>query len=128
MDYPVLLDRVKAVFIDFVIILILMSFFAYFLSFFSEVDDRVKMFISIVIFGLYDPVQTAFLGATLGQNIMRLKVRKEEDESKKLNIITALFRFVLKALLGWVSLLTVTSDSKKRALHDQFVGSIVLYK
>lgn len=69
-----------------------------------------------------------FFGGTLGHKIVGLKVKRESNSDKNINIIAAIFRFLMKALLGWISLVTVTSDDKKRAMHDSATGSIVLYK
>jgi len=69
-----------------------------------------------------------FFGGTVGHKIVGLKVKRESDSDKNLNVIAAILRVLMKALLGWISLLTVTSDDKKRAMHDSATGSIVLYK
>jgi hypothetical protein len=38
----------------------------------------------------------------------------------------ALIRFLVKGLLGWLSFLTVTGSTRKRAIHDLLGGSIVM--
>jgi uncharacterized RDD family membrane protein YckC len=38
----------------------------------------------------------------------------------------ALIRFTAKVFLGSISLLTITGNSKNRAIHDSIAGSVVI--
>lgn len=73
-------------------------------------------------------MMTSVFGATLGHRSMGIRVSKVSDHGKKIPFPLALVRYVIKALLGWVSLLTVGSSKSRLAIHDMAVGSVVLYK
>lgn len=126
--YPDLSERVKASIIDAFSIIILM----YIMSLIFQSEDTANINLRIVafvtIFFLYDPLMTSLLGGTIGHFIIGLRVRQINNEDKKIGFPQAIIRFVIKVLLGWVSLLTVTSDEKHRALHDKAVMSIIVYK
>lgn len=122
--YPSLLDRTKCITIDTIIVIGIMFAFTEILHFFDEVDNWVKMVMFVLIL-MYEPLFTTF-GATIGQDKMEIRVRKASDESKKINIIQAIIRFVFKYFLGWLSFVTLFTNKKKRAIHDIISGSIVI--
>lgn len=124
--FPSLVERIKALFVDMVIILIIFTATTLFIDAFGDIPDFAKGFILIFMLYLYDPVLTSFTGSTLGHKVMKLKVREYQDPEKKISLVRALLRFMTKGLLGWISFLTVTSNKRKRAIHDMVGGSIVL--
>jgi uncharacterized RDD family membrane protein YckC len=123
---PSLVARIKALFIDILVMLLIFSATSFFISLFGSVPSIVRAFVFIFMIYLYEPVLTAFTGSTLGHKVMRLKVRKYNNPENKISIAQALFRHVIKGLLGWLSFLTVTGNEHKRAIHDLASGSIVL--
>ena len=126
LDYPGVFVRVKATIIDsFIMILLLLGATDVF-SNIENVPDYAKIITFSCIFLLYDPLMISFMGATIGHRINKIKVQRF-DNGKKINIALALIRFVIKALLGWVSLITISSNEKKQAIHDAIVNSIVVY-
>jgi uncharacterized RDD family membrane protein YckC len=66
------------------------------------------------------------LGCTLGNLFMGIRVKRIEDSTRRINILQALIRYPVKACLGWLSMLTVTGDPKKRAIHDMVSGSVMI--
>lgn len=123
---PNLLTRVKAVFVDLLIMLLIFTGTTLFIDAFGEIPDFVRGSILIFMVYLYDPLLTAFTGSTLGHKAMNLKVRRFEDPERRISLGHAFLRFFTKGLLGWLSFLTVTSNRRKRAIHDMASGSIVL--
>ena len=126
MIFPTLVTRVKALFIDLIIMLIIFTGTTLFIDTFGEIPNFVKGSIAIFMFYLYDPILTSFTGSTLGHKIMKLKVRKYKDPEKRISLSQALLRFITKGLLGWFSFLTVTGNKRKRAIHDIASGSIIM--
>ena len=124
--FPSLIVRIKALVIDFLIILIVFTATTLFIDAFGDIPSFVKGFILIFMIWLYDPVLTSFTGSTLGHKMMKLKVRKFMQPESKISIGQAILRFLTKWSLGWISFLTVTSNDHKRAIHDLVSGSIVL--
>ena len=46
--------------------------------------------------------------------------------TKKINILQALIRYILKVGLGWISFLTIHSNKERRAIHDFAAGSVMI--
>ncbi|QCX00144.1 RDD family protein [Aggregatimonas sangjinii] len=119
-------DRVKAAIIDSIILIVMMYGATQFLNMFSNVTNTVRMLIFILVFLLYDPLLISLFGGTIGHSKAGIIVKREADTSKNLALPSAILRFVIKISLGWISLLTVTGNKKRKALHDIAVGSLVL--
>ncbi|HYG03609.1 MAG TPA: RDD family protein [Chryseosolibacter sp.] len=124
--FPNLVTRIKALFIDVVVMLAIFTATTIFIDTFGDIPNFVKGSIAIFMFYLYDPILTTYTGSTLGQKIMKLKVRRYQYPEKHISLTQALLRFITKGLLGWVSFLTVTGNKRKRAIHDIVSGSIVM--
>ena len=124
--FPSLVVRIKAVFIDVLIMLMIFTATALFIGSFGDIPDFAKGFILIFMFYLYDPVLTSFYGGTLGHKMMKLKVRKYANPEVNISLGQAFLRFFIKGFLGWLSFLTVTGNRRKRAIHDLASGSIIL--
>ena len=87
-----------------------------------------KIIVSILIFLLYDPLFTSFNGGTIGHTIAKISVRKDNEADKYISLPLAILRFIFKALLGWLSLLTISGNENKKAIHDLIAKSIVIRK
>jgi hypothetical protein len=59
--------------------------------------------------------------------IIGIRVKRVNNPTMNINLPFAIFRFSGKVLMGWISLITVTTNQKKRAIHDFMGDSIVLY-
>ena len=75
-------------------------------------------------FLLYEPLLTTY-ACTLGQAIMRIRVRTKE-ELKRVRLDQAFGRMIVKYLLGAVSFLTVPARKDRRAIHDLASNTIVI--
>lgn len=124
--FPTLVTRIKALVIDFIIILIIFTTTSYLIDILGDIPGYAKGFVLIFMIYLYDPILTALTGSTLGHKLMKLKVRKYKDPEKKISIPQAFLRYFIKSLFGWISFISVTSNKHKRAIHDLASGSIML--
>lgn len=123
---PSLLARVKALVVDSLILLAIFTITTLVIKALGEVPNMARGLILVFMFYLYDPLLTSFTGATLGHRFMKLTVRKYAHPERRISLGQAFARFLTKGLLGWLSFLTVTGNSRKRAIHDLASGSIVL--
>jgi len=130
-EYPELKTRIQSAFIDGILIIVLMFVAAWVLDKIGVGDDEqsgiTKAIVFVSIWGVYEPVATMF-GATLGNYIMKIRVRKVDKQGKRLNVLQAFVRFAFKFLLGWLSFVTINFDERRRAIHDMVAGSIMLEK
>ncbi len=123
--YPLLGDRVQSTFIDSMFIIFMMFVAASVLDRFEYVPDYVRIILFIALWFIYEPLCTT-LGGTLGNQIKQIRVRQADDTSKKINFIQSLIRYFFKILLGWISFLTIHSNSERRAIHDLAAGSVMI--
>lgn len=127
-QYPSLLERMKAVVADYVVMIIFFIMFTYIFEAIGDVSNGVRIGALIFLVGLYDPLCTSLLGGTLGHLMIGLRVRRQSDFDKKIIFPLAIVRFAIKSFLGIISLLTVSGHPNKLAIHDVAVGSVVIYK
>jgi len=120
MEYPYLLDRVKAV----MLIILVFMLFSYLLELFDTVPTAVRVLVYIGCAFIYEPLMVSS-GGTIGHRLMGLKVKKVNDFNKNLSFGIAIVRFIIKAPFGWLSMFTL--NDKSQALHDLATKSIVLY-
>lgn len=123
--YPELKDRIQSTFIDTMLIISLMFLFANILDGFDNVPDWIRIVLFAGLFIVYEPVCMT-LGCTLGNYIKGIRVRKDSDTTKHINIIQALIRYPIKIVLGWISFLTIHNNPKRRAIHDLVSGSVMI--
>lgn len=127
-NFPGVSERVKAAVTDSIILVGFMMTTAYIFSTFAHVPDIVRIVAFVFIFVLYDPIFTSTFGGTIGHFIMGIRVKRVSDQEKNILFPFAIIRFIVKAFLGWISLLTVSGNEKRKAIHDSIVGSVVVYK
>lgn len=126
--YPSLSDRVQSSFIDLIVIVVFMAVAANALERYEdEGHDWLRMALFFGFWAIYEPLCTT-LGFTLGNLVKGLRVRRHSDPSKRINILQAFVRYVLKVSLGWVSFLTIHTNPERRAIHDIVAGSVVVKK
>ena len=125
-NYAFLPERIKAAVIDGILLIVAMYAVSEILSLFENVPNYVRISIAVLLFLLYDPIFTSQFGGTIGHSYNKIMVKKDAITEQNINLVPALFRFLIKFSLGWVSLLTVTGNQKKKALHDLVVNSVVL--
>ena len=125
--YPGVFDRVKAMVTDGIILVVFMVATSSVFSLFNDVHDIVRVSAFVFIFLLYDPLLTSFWGGTIGHRLIGIRVRKERDEQCNIQFPFAVLRYIVKATLGWISLLTIGGNNKGKAIHDYVAGSVVVY-
>jgi len=104
-----------------------MFIFASILERYDNVPDWIRIVLFFGIWGIYEPVCTS-LGYTIGNFAKQIRVRKVSDTRKRINIIQALFRYLLKFSLGWISFLTMHLNPQRRAIHDFAAGTVMIKK
>ena len=122
--YADIQPRLRAVLIDFVIILTVMMPGGLLLSGVALPGALKFAIVAIAIFML-EAGLVAFTGATIGQRIMGLRVQRE-DNLGNVGIVSAILRAVTKFWFGWFSLLLVMLTTKSQALHDQLCHTVVI--
>jgi uncharacterized RDD family membrane protein YckC len=127
-NYPGVADRVKAILADSMVLIIFLFIVTYTFSAFKHVPDSARIIAFIFIFFLYDPIFTSVFGGTIGHFVIGIRVKRDKNPMKNILFPLAIIRFFVKLLLGWISLLTVSGNRKRKAIHDYLVGSVVLYK
>ena len=125
--YAGVFDRIKAITADGILIIVFMFVASYIFSLFKTVPDNARIIAFVFIFLLYDPLFTSIFGGTVGHMIIGLRVKRESDERKNILFPLAIVRYIVKVSLGWVSLLMVSANLKRKAIHDYLVGSVVVY-
>ena len=66
------------------------------------------------------------MGCTLGNYIKGIRVRKAADSTKRISFLQAIVRYPVKLTLGWLSFLTIHTNTKRRAIHDMASGSVMI--
>ena len=125
---PSLVLRIKSMFVDTVVVILLMIIASQILTFF-HVESGVVHSIILGFILLYEPIFVS-INRTIGQKVMGLRVRNfstlsTTGQATNINIIWSLLRFIIKTLLGWVSLLTIHSNTYGKAIHDAVANSVV---
>lgn len=125
--YPGVVERMKALVADTAVLIVLMYILSAVFNSFHNVPDYVRIAAFVFVFLLYDPLLTSFFGGTIGHMIVGVRVKRASDESKNINFPAALIRYVIKAILGVISLFSVLSNDKRQAIHDFAASSIIVY-
>jgi uncharacterized RDD family membrane protein YckC len=123
--YPELRDRIQSTFIDLLLLILLMYVFARILENYPGAPDWVKIALFVGLFIVYEPLSMT-LGCTLGNYLKGIRVRKDSDFTKRINILQAIIRYPVKFFLGWISFMTIHSNPKRRAIHDLVSGSVMI--
>lgn len=125
--YPHILDRIKAVFADYLVLVFFMYILFLIFSKIGEISDTTRIIGFVFIVGLYDPLMISFFGGTIGHYMTNIRVKRKQNQDKNLMLHKALFRYLIKTTLGWLSLITVGTNKERLAIHDMISKSIVVY-
>lgn len=125
-NYARLSERVKAAVIDAIVIIASSYGISELFLLFDDVPQFISVGAFVLVFLVYDPILTSIYGGTIGHSKSGITVKRESNPEKNILFPAAVIRFVCKVVLGWLSLLTVTGNPKRKAIHDHFVGSVVL--
>ena len=124
--YTSLFPRVKAAFLDAVLMILFMYVSSELLAEFETVPNYVRVILFVFIVILYEPLLVSLWGKTLGHHKMDICVRKEENLNQKIGFPNDLLRYTIKILLGWLSFITITNSDKHQAIHDRMAKSVML--
>lgn len=125
-SYSTLIDRVKALTIDSIVIMVFGLITALSFNKIEHVPDYVRGVAFVLIFLLYDPIFTSSFGGTIGHLLTGLRVKKDQEPASKISFPAAILRFIIKVSLGWISLITITGNKKNKAIHDSIAHSVVI--
>jgi uncharacterized RDD family membrane protein YckC len=126
--YPGLIERIKALITDSVVLIGLMVCIGTVFSKMDNVPEQARMIAFVFVFILYDPLMTSIFGGTIGHLIVGIRVQRDDKTNGKIMLPMAIIRYLLKALLGWISFLTIIGNDKGKAIHDLTVNSVVVFK
>ena len=121
-----MIQRIKAYFIDWIILVSAVVVIALTLNQFENPPGYLKGILFFGLFFLYEPLTTSLLSGTIGHHLIGIRVRQKGDQSLNIPVFSAFIRFFVKIFLGWISFLTISSSEKKRAIHDMVSGSVVI--
>jgi uncharacterized RDD family membrane protein YckC len=74
---------------------------------------------------VYEPLLITY-SATLGQYIIGIRVRSSRNPKKRINLLQAYIRIIVKFFLGWISFANINFNPKHRAIHDPAGSSVVI--
>ena len=57
---------------------------------------------------------------------MSIAVPEPSDLSENISFPLAVLRYLIKKSLGWISLISVTANDKREAVHDFLAKSVVI--
>ncbi|MBL0745469.1 RDD family protein [Chryseolinea lacunae] len=122
-EYPQLVRRYKALFIDFMLVFTTLIIIMLLVQD-SELRTPIMVTSAAIICLTYEPVLTTY-SRTLGQKLMRIRVGRNENPLEKISLLNAYARWGTKWLLGWISFVTIHFNPEKRAIHDLASDSVM---
>lgn len=127
--YARVILRVRAVFIDSLLFLVLLSVGGVLLQqgYLSKDVFRVWVVFLVASIFFYDPLFVSIFGSTIGQYFSNLHV-EDANTGGKIDFIRAVFRYFIKFFFGWASFVTMKITGKLQAFHDLLTHSVVLIK
>lgn len=123
--YPELGDRYRSLTVDTLVIIGLMFVAAYIFEAWPSAPEKARIWAFILIWAGYEPITTT-CGSTLGNYLMKIRVRRVGNEAQRINLVQAYARYAVKVMLGWLSFLTMGGNAKRRAIHDFASGAVVV--
>ncbi|MBL8010729.1 MAG: RDD family protein [Flavobacteriales bacterium] len=123
--YPELGDRYKSITVDLLVIIALMFAAGYLFEAWTSAPESARILAFIIIWAGYEPIATS-LGCTLGNYVMKIRVRRSSDESRRINVLQAYVRYIVKVLLGWLIFLSMGANPRRRGIHDLAASSVMV--
>jgi len=124
-QYPSLIDRFQSLLIDSILIILFMFILSSTIPNFEKFPNTLKILLFFVPWAIYEPLATT-LGFTLGNYISGIRVRRFKNAKMKINFFQSFVRFLIKVLFGWLSIITIFTNKRRRALHDLLSGSVMI--
>jgi len=125
---PSLLDRFKALILDWLVLFNILTLFIQVYSLFSNIQESV-FYVVIPLTLLYEVVLTTYF-TTVGQKVMRITIRKFKEPTENINLFQSFFRTLTKYLLGFgiLSIVAAYINKERRAIHDLISSCVVVGK
>jgi uncharacterized RDD family membrane protein YckC len=123
--YPSLRQRYLSSLIDGAVLLFVLVFGTVAYQTENDTAHRVRVAVFLVLILSYEPILTSQL-CTIGQRLIGIRVRRRSDHARKISVVAAYFRTIVKVLLGAYSFFAMGFNGERRAAHDFAVGSVVL--
>lgn len=123
-QYPLLLRRYQALFIDGFIFLIAVIVTLVVVEE-TQASNILPFVVAFLLPLVYEPILTCY-SSTIGQRLLGIRVRDMNNPDKRINILQAYTRSVVKGLLGWLSFITINFNPEHRAIHDFASSSVVI--
>ena len=124
LEYPSLSRRYFATALD-VVFLIAVVILSVKLLTYLDIPTTSKLWYLVVLpVALYEPVMTS-KAVTLGQWLFKFRI-KDVISGNRISLKQAYGRWIIKFILGGISLLTIPNDAKRRAIHDKLLASVAV--
>jgi uncharacterized RDD family membrane protein YckC len=124
--YGEIIDRIKSAFYDMLVYVALIFLITNIFSTMENVPTAARVGAFVGIFGLYEPLFISLFGGTIGHFANGLRVKRDGDISKNVSFPLAIVRYAVKMVLGIISLFTISSSMKSKAIHDIIGNSVVI--
>jgi uncharacterized RDD family membrane protein YckC len=123
--YARFMPRLRALYID-AIIMMVVAFGVLFVAVTLRSDNiaRVLGVAIVVSWLLYEPLLVSFAGGTIGHRRTNLRVVDDRTQGN-VGLLKSFARSIIKALLGWVSFVTMLTTRRSQAMHDLLTRSTV---
>jgi uncharacterized RDD family membrane protein YckC len=125
--YPKFTLRLRAIWIDGIIIALLLFLTALILAKTSIVLTQVSGYLIFAVILSIEPLLIAFTGASIGQRISGICVQRKSD-SRPPSIVVSYLRYLIKIPLGSFSIFTIFTTKKYQAIHDLVCSTVVVIK
>lgn len=123
--YPRLTRRIQALLIDSLILSLIFILSVALVSYLNLESELANVAIAFLPTILVEPLLVSIRGGTIGHYFLGLRVRRTSSDHK-LNIFVAIFRTIVKAIFGTISLVSVLTTKKHQAIHDLISNSLVV--
>jgi len=90
-----------------------------------EDEGYLRLVVFLVILFTYEPLMM-LTGGTLGHRAMKIRIRKQKDETQNVNIFQAYLRFIVKLFTGPMRGFKWVNKQKNLALHDVISGTVAM--
>jgi uncharacterized RDD family membrane protein YckC len=123
--YARFLPRVRALLIDAIVILVA-TYAAVAVAVAIRSDDLARPlgFAVLASWLLYEPLLVAYAGGTIGHRLANLRV-VDDRTGGNVSLLKAFARTTIKAVLGWLSFVTMLATRRSQAIHDLLTRSTV---
>lgn len=127
MSYPVLFLRVKAALLDSIIFGVLIFAMVYLSIQIGIANPVLKVAFIVVPVILLEPVMMWLTGGSVGHHYSGIRIIGK-NSGQNLFVLNGIVRFIVKTLLGWISLIFMLLTKRHQSFHDILSGSIVVFK